>query len=151
LQNVLWQLALALGGAAGVRLARHLHFSVSAETLLRRLKNTDCNPDHAVPISPPTVIGIDEWAFKRGHHYGTILVDVAQRQVLDLLPDRDATTVASWLSRYPTIRIVSRDRAGVYAQGIARGAPQAIQVADRWHLLKNLGEAVERVLTRLPA
>ncbi|WP_338861955.1 ISL3 family transposase [Mycetohabitans rhizoxinica] len=145
-QTVLWHVGLALSGAAGARLAQRLGMSISGETMLRLLKRSV--QKHVATTSPPTIIGVDDWAFKRAHRYGTLLVDIEQRRPLDLLPDRDATSVANWLTRNRAIRIVSRDRAGVYAEGITRGAPQAIQVADRWHLLKNLGDAIERALSR---
>ncbi|MCG1043618.1 transposase [Mycetohabitans sp. B8] len=103
---------------------------------------------HVATTSNPTIVGVDDWAFKRGHRYGTLLVDLEQRRPLDLLPNRDATSVANWLTRNRAIRIVSRDRAGIDAEGITRGAPQAIQVADRWHLLKHLGDTIERALSR---
>ncbi|WXK40745.1 transposase (plasmid) [Mycetohabitans rhizoxinica] len=145
-QTVLWHVGLALSGAAGARLAQRLGMSISGETIFRLLKRS--GQKHVSTTSPPTIIGVDDWAFKRAHRYGTLLVDIEQRRPLDLLPDCDATSVANWLTRNRAIRIVSRDRAGVYAEGITRGAPQAIQVADRWHLLKNLGDAIERALSR---
>ncbi|WP_235090426.1 ISL3 family transposase [Mycetohabitans sp. B3] len=145
-QTVLWHVGLALSGAAGARLAQRLGILISGETILRLLKRN--GQKHVATTSPPTIIGVDDWAFKRGHRYGTLLVDLEQRRPLDLLPNRDATSVANWLTGNRAIRIVSRDRAGVYAEGITRGAPQAIQVADRWHLLKNLGDAIERALSR---
>lgn len=143
---MLWHLGLALSGAAGARLAQRLDISISGETILRLLKRK--GQTRVAMTSPSIIIGVDDWAFKRAHRYGTILVDLEQRRPLDLLSDRDATSVANWLLRNRAIRIGSRDRAGVYAEGIARGAPQAIQVADRWHLLKNLGQAIERALNR---
>jgi transposase len=93
-------------------------------------------------------LGIDDFAFKRGQRYGTLLVDLERRQPVDLLPDRQAETVAAWLSHHPGIEIISRDRAGAYAEGARLGTAQAMQVADRWHLLKNIRETLERLLTR---
>jgi hypothetical protein len=139
-------MGLALSGAAGARLAQRLGISISGETRLRLLKRN--GQQHVATTSNPTIVGVDDRAFKRAHRYGTLLVDLEQRRPLDLLPDRDATSVANWLTGNRAIRIVSRDRAGVDAKGITRGAPQAIQVADRWHLLKHLGDAIERALSR---
>ena len=91
------------------------------------------------------MIGVDDWAFKKGSTYGTILVDLQSKQVVDLLPDREAGTLAAWLEDHPESRVVSRDRYGAYALGAQQGAPQAIQVADRFHLLMNIGEATKKM------
>jgi transposase len=106
---------------------------------------------HALPLPPVASvshIGIDDFAWKKGRRYGTILVNLLTHQVIDLLPDRTAESVNAWLATHPEMKILSRDRGGTYAEGGRLGAPQARQVADRWHLMSNLGEAVERFLLR---
>ena len=99
-------------------------------------------------FSPIRVLGIDEWAWKKGHRYGTILCDLERTRVVDLLPNRSAETVAAWLRQHSSIEVVSRDRAGAFTDAIERGAPRAVQVADRWHLLNNLLETLTRSLER---
>jgi transposase len=132
----------SLGGEAGARLAARLAITTSPDTLLRRVKALKKES------APPRVVGIDDWAWRKGQRYGTIVVDLERGDVIDLLPDRDAETVAAWLKAHPGVEIVSRDRSAAYAQAATEGASQAVQVADRWHLLKNLREAVERVFER---
>jgi transposase len=92
------------------------------------------------------VIGIDDWAYKRGLRYGTIICDLERHRPADLLPERSADSVAAWLQAHPSVKVAARDRSGLYADGITRGAPQAVQVADRWHVVDNLAEALEKVL-----
>ena len=141
-ESLRW-LTLALGGRAGSRLAGKLGLLAGRTTLLRELRQKS-----APPSCGPRVLGIDEWAWKKGHRYGTIFCDLERGKVIDLLPTRDTATVAAWLTRHPTIEVVSRDRASSFADAIRRGAPRAVQVADRWHLLHNLFEVLSRSLER---
>jgi transposase len=133
---------MVLGGAAGARhLSRH-GLPVSRNTLLRRVRSV------SLPGGPePEIIGIDDWAWRKGSRYGTIIVDLQRGCPIDVLEDRAAETVAAWLQAHPDVQIVSRDRAEAYAAGIRQGAPEATQVADRFHLLKNLAAALQEVFS----
>jgi transposase len=139
LTDVVRLLAFALGGELGARIVERLGMATSPATMLRLIRRTE-----VVAAPTPRVLGVDDWAKRKGHTYGTILVDLEQHHLVELLPDRTAATLASWLQDHPGVEIVSRDRSGTYAEGAARGAPDAVQVADRFHLAKNLGRSWSR-------
>jgi len=143
LGQVLLQVGYALGGEAGARLAATLGIDASPDTLLRWLRQAP--PPFA---GTPRVLGVDDWAFSRGQRYGTLLVDLERGGPVDLLPDRQAETLAAWLKAHPGVQIVTRDRSTEYARGIREGAPEAVQVTDRFHLLSNLREMLERTIDR---
>jgi hypothetical protein len=115
----------------------------SPDTLLRRIRGTVCQAR-----STPQVLGVDDWAVRRRQRYGTLLCDLENHCAVDLLDDRSAMTLANWLLLHPGVQIITRDRAGNYARGASTGAPQAIQVADRFHLLQNVREALVRAVDR---
>lgn len=148
LQAVNAQVGLVLGGLPGGHLLRHLGMHVSGDTLLHTLQRMISGTVTADLSASPHEICIDDWAFRRGRRYGSIIVDLARRQPIELLPDRETSTVAAWLAEHPGVRVVTRHRAGAYAEPIRQGAPDAMQVADRWHLLKILGDVIERLVTR---
>lgn len=135
------KMALELGGNKGANISRFAGVPASPSTIIRILKKLDTE-EH---FTTSGIIGIDDYAFKKGRSYGTIIVDLQTRQVIDLLPDREAGTLAKWMNEHTEVQVVSRDRYGPYALGAANGAPQALQVADRFHLIKNLGEATNRM------
>jgi transposase len=145
LRTTLQQVGLGCGGKRGERLSTSLGMGISDTTILWSVQLLRTP---TVEINQVRVVGIDDWSWRRGQRYGTIIVDLERQQVLDLLPDRNVESVRAWLADHPQIEVVSRDRGGNYVDGASQGAPQAIQVADRWHLYANLGEAVERFLVR---
>jgi len=132
------------GGEAGARMATRLRMPLSGDTILRILRRAPAPAQRT-----PRVLGIDDFALRKGRVYGTILVDLEQHQPVELLPERTAETVATWLRAHPGVEVIARDRAQDYARGAAEGAPEAMQVADRFHLLCNLHEVLTRYLQRI--
>ena len=140
LSHTLEALALTLGGEAGARLLKVLHVVTSADTLLRLIRQA------ALPSrTTPRVLGVDDFALRKGRTYGTMLVDLEAQRVVDLLKERTAETLSAWLQAHPGVEVISRDHSTEYARGATHGAPHAIQIADRWHLLQNLRQALERL------
>lgn len=145
LQTALLCLGLACGGEGGTRLCERLGMVVSPDTLLRNIRSATIGD-----VESPRVVGIDDWAFRRGRRYGTIVCDLERRRPIELLPERSPDAVRAWLAEHPGIEVVSRDRGDCYIKGATDGAPCALQVADRWHLLKNAYEALVRTAERHP-
>jgi len=143
LHEMLRLIAFALGGEAGSRLLARLGVVRSPAALIALIRQTSA-PAHATP----RVLGVDDWAKRKGTSYGTILVDLEHHRPVDLLPDRTAETLTAWLQEHPGSEIITRDRSDRYAAGATAGAPNALQVADRWHLMRNWADVVERVLKR---
>jgi transposase len=143
LEEALLAIALELGGRAGARLALELGIVAAGDTLLRRIK--------AAPLPEVVkvrVLGVDDFAFKKGSTYGTILVDLERHGVVDLLPERSQESLVAWFESHPgaEVEVASRDRSNIYREGLAKGAPGATHVADRWHLLRNLALTLEEYL-----
>jgi hypothetical protein len=137
----------AAGGRPAERLMTRLGLPQSDDTILRQLKRHQAERRAATPVR---VAGIDDWSWRKGSSYGTIVVDLERREVVDVLTDRSAASTAKWLKGHPEVEVVSRDRAGLYADGACQGAPKARQVADRFHLLQNLRQTIEQQLSRAP-
>jgi transposase len=143
LKRTLVEIAFESGGEAGAKLAKKLHMEVSPDTLLRMIRD---NP--STKIETTRVLGIDDFAFRKGNTYGTILIDLEKHKPVDLLSDRKSETLAKWLRAHPGIEMITRDRSFEYARGVTEGSPKIIQITDRWHLLQNIREALERMLNR---
>ncbi len=137
-------LGLATCGRLGARLASHLGIATSWMTIVRRVMALPTQP-----VEHVSCLGIDDFSFLRGRTFGTVLVDLDTHRVIDLLPDRETETATLWMQSHREITHVSRDRGSEYASAASRGAPQAVQVADRFHVAKNLSEAVADLLARV--
>jgi transposase len=135
-------IGLALGGAAGARLSRQLGYAIAGSSLLYLLAKLPLPS-----IKTPTMLGVDDFAFRKGQQYGTILVDLERHRPIALLADRKAETLAEWLTQHPGVEVLSRDRSTAYKSGMTQGAPEALQVADRFHLVQNLAQTLEKVLS----
>ena len=142
LEAVLSAICTALGGEAGSRLAGRIGMAVGGDALLRLLRR---DPDASYT---PRVLGVDDWAWRRGRRYGSVLIDLEAGRPVDLLADRSAASLTAWLKKHPGIEVIVRDRSTEYARGAALGAPEAQQVVDRWHVLRNIREVAERLLDR---
>lgn len=145
LNETLAVIGFALGGRGGSRLAQRLGMCTGRDSILRRIRLAASQPAGDLKVR---VLGVDDWALKKGQNYGTILVDMEKHRPIDLLIGRESAPFEEWLKAHPEIEIITRDRAGAYADGARKGAPQAQQVVDRWHLLKNGNEAFERLIQR---
>jgi transposase len=142
LEAALEAISAALGGEAGARLASRLGVEVGGDALLRLLRRARETP------ATPRVLGVDDWAWRRGRRWGSVLVDLEAGRPVDLLADRTAAALEAWLMQHPGVAVIVRDRSPEYARGAARGAPEAVQVLDRWHVLRNVREVAERLLDR---
>ncbi len=143
LQEALREMGFELGGEAGARLGKRLSYPGSPDTILRLVKQDQ------LPTTPsPRVVGIDDWSWKRGLRYGTLICNLEDNRPIDVLPDRSVQTISAWFEEHPSVEIVSRDRSSEYAAAISKGAPQALQVADVWHIGTNLSESVQTLLAR---
>jgi transposase len=143
LQGALSLIGFALGGRAGSRVAKELGLLASRDTLLRKVRSASLPGSGEV-----RVLGVDDWARRKGQTYGTVLVDLERHKPIDLLPDREASSLADWLRAHPGVEFIGRDRSASYADGACERAPQAVQIADRWYLLKIMSEVVASFVDR---
>jgi len=143
LESKIRQLGLLAGGKPAERICGMVCMPTSDTTILRLVEKEALTASEDV-----TAVGVDDWAYRKRDRYGSILVNLHMGKVIDLLPDREEETLRKWLEQRPEIEVMTRDRYSNYQKAITTGAPQAIQVTDRWHLLKNLGEAVQKVLVK---
>lgn len=143
LTNKILRTGLLTGGNVGSRISRLHCINISVSTILRIVHKA-----HLTESVTPKVLGIDDWAYKKGDRYGMVLVDLEKHRIIELLPDRDSNTIKNWLIDNPGVEIITRDRYSNYAKGATEGCPEAIQIADRFHLLQNLSEALKKVLNR---
>lgn len=143
LSRIISSLAFYVGGRTGAKVTERLAVGVSRQTLIRRILKAPRSP-----MSVPRVIGIDDFAFRRGQVYGTLLIDLERRKAIDMLPSREAEDVARWLKQYPQVEVVSRDRSLIYAAAVSLALPTADQIADRFHIVKNIYEVLEKILHR---
>lgn len=146
LQEALREMGFELGGEAGARLGKKLSYPGSPDTILRLVKGAELPT-----TSSPRVVGLDDWSWKRGLRYGTLICDLESNKPIDVLADRSVETVSAWFENRPSVQIVSRDRSSEYTAAISKGAPQALQVADLWHVGKNLVDSVQTLLARCRA
>ena len=144
LNGLLNMMAFEMSAEAAARVSKRWNIQVSPDTILRLVRNTD------IPVADNVrILGIDDWALKKGQNYGTILIDLEKRRPIELLPDRTKETLGDWLQKHPEIEIITRDRSFEFRLGIDIGAPQALQIVDRWHLLHNLREKLQETLPKL--
>jgi len=139
LMSSLQAIGFKIAAHAAAQLCKYLGIATSASSVNRYLRSYELES-----FETPRVLGIDDWAMSKGRRYGTLLVDLEKRKPIELIEGRDAEALSSCLKHYPNVEIISRDRSGEYALGVSQAAPEAIEVADRWHLLKNLREMIER-------
>lgn len=133
-----------MSAEAVTRVAKQLKVEISPDTILRLVRTTNITETENV-----RGLGVDDWALKKGQNYGTILIDLEKRRPIDLLPDRKKEMLQDWLQKHLGVEIVTRDRSFEYRLGIKAGAPQALQIVDRWHLIHNLREKLQEILLKL--